>query len=234
MRTLKVFIDESGTYRNTGDGEIIVNDRFYAISLVFYEDDDSNLQLIRNLNEHLKVVGYKESIKVHCMPLINRDDQFSKTFLPENVRYIFGAMNFYLRKMPIKHITILLDNLKTDRSFNSYFETEIQKVLNNNAAFFKQYDQIALYYDNGQIIVKQIVKNSFDATGISVEFIPIGIQEDDKYRLYEMCDYLCSMTLSGYRLENSCSTKAEKSLFGHSYRDFRKTYLSAIEKTKLK
>lgn len=226
MAELSIYVDESGAYKTNENGEKVVYDRFYLFSLLLIDQNNNLSNCIDKYNNFLIKSGIGENDKVHCMPLINRDNDYYKNFKDDEVRNIIFSSCLYIKKSKLDHITILMDAKKQKDTLKDYFTRELHSAINDNIDYFKSFDSIKIYYDDGQDLVKNIIFSVFDDFGLPIQF---SKPKSDNFRILEMCDVLCSITLIAYRIKNNVAKSGEKYYFGDNYKEFCKTYYNAIK-----
>ena len=86
------------------------------------------------------------------------------------------------------------------------------------------YDEVKIYYDNGQVEVTRILSSVFNALLDNVEFKRV-IPSD--YRLFQVADLICTLKLIELKRNNILS-KSEK-LFFVDDRTLKKNYLKIVE-----
>ena len=74
MHELSIFVDESGDF-----GDYAKHSPYYAVTMVFHDQDIDISRQIAILNDNLKNLGY-ENIAVHTEPLIRREEIYSVCF----------------------------------------------------------------------------------------------------------------------------------------------------------
>ena len=77
---------------------------------------------------------------------------------------------------------------------------DISNLLFENLEFFQQFDEVKVYYDNGQDIVKQALDKSLGFV------LSTGIVKQRKtsmmdYRLEHVADYFCTIELAAVKYE---------------------------------
>lgn len=88
------------------------------------------------------------------------------------------------------------------------------------------YDNVKLYYDNGQVEVSKILSSVFNALLPNPIFRKVMPAD---YKLFQVADLLCTMELVRLKLDNNLFSSSEKLFFGNT-RDLRKNYLKPLSK----
>ena len=86
------------------------------------------------------------------------------------------------------------------------------------------FDDVKIYYDNGQIEVSKILSSIFNAMIPNPVFRKVMPKE---YKLFQAADLLCTLELVKLKIENNSLSKSERSFFGNM-RDLKKNYLKPL------
>lgn len=99
---------------------------------------------------------------IHMADLIMKKGDY-KDFSIEMRKNIFKAIYHFLRKINIKYKTIIIDKNYTDNSriLKQQLSIEINKMLKEHDKYFSKFDEIVMYYDNGQEILGTILDSIF-------------------------------------------------------------------------
>ena len=155
MKRLNIFVDETGEFGfGTGASEL------YGVSFTFHEHNDDIMPELLKLNERLDKIGYTNMI--HMADLImHRGDYVS--FNIDTRKSIFKAIYHFSRKIPVKYHTIIIDKKYTDNSriLRQKLSTDINKMIKENESYFEKFDEIVMYYDNGQETLGIILDSIF-------------------------------------------------------------------------
>lgn len=142
------------------------------------------------------------------------------------------ALLHFTRKLDIFYETIIIDKKECENDILqliSQISKKIAELYTLHADYFKQFDTIVLYYDKGQIQLHKILVSTFSALFPSIR---IRKEFPDKYKLFQVADLLCILSLINEKGKNNALSNSEKKFF-HTYREFRKNYLKQIEKKRL-
>ena len=103
---------------------------------------------------------------------------------------------------------------------------QISNFIISHYDLFLQYNDVNIYYYNGQVEVSKILSSSFNTllpNPIFRKVMPID------YKLFQVADLICSMELIKLKLHYSSLSKSELNFFGN-LRDLNKNYLKPLEK----
>ena len=93
MRTLSIFVDESGDF-----GAYSPHSPYYIIAMIFHEQDKGISTSIAHLDNALRNRGYDEDFVIHTEPLIRREE--SCKFMPPTERRAIISALFYTPSFP--------------------------------------------------------------------------------------------------------------------------------------
>ena len=212
MKRLNIFVDETGEFGfGTGASEL------YGVSFTFHEHNDDIMPELLKLNERLDKIGYTNMI--HMADLImHRGDYVS--FNIDTRKSIFKAIYHFSRKIPVKYHTIIIDKKYTDNSriLRQKLSTDINKMIKENESYFEKFDEIVMYYDNGQEtlgIILDSIFSRFEGFEHRVDF------DHKEKRLFQVSDMLTYIDKFDYKYKNKMSfTRGEKYFFSND--DIRK------------
>ncbi len=105
----------------------------------------------------------------------------------------------------------------------------IADMLRSEEGFWKKFDRIIIYYDNGQIELTKILTSIFSALYINVEFRKV---EPINYTLFQVADLICTLELLSLKADSGMFSSSELEFFDN-IRTFKKNYLKSIRKKRL-
>ena len=224
MKQLSVFIDESGDFSFGNQSS-----DYYLITLVFHDQDNAIDNLIKNLDEKIHHIDPNIS-SIHTSPVIRQKDEYSELSLDDR-RNILYAFQHFVRKLPVKYHTISIK--KKECRHHDDLVARLSKELNKfalyNIDFFNSFDQIIVYYDNGQHEIKNILNTIFSINFTDVDFRVVNSID---YRLFQVCDYICSFELLDIKQSIGSLAKTEK-LFFYKPQELKKQFLKEIHKKRI-
>ena len=112
---------------------------------------------------------------------------------------------------------------------NAKLSREISGQLRNNLEYFNSFDNIIIYYDNGQNELTKILTSVFNTMFTNVEFRRV---KPSDYKLFQVADLICTWELLALKAEEKSFTKSETEMFG-SVKEFLKNRYKLIKKKKL-
>ena len=151
--------------------------------------------------------------------------------LMEDRKKIFNALFNFARKLDFNYICTYVDKkeCKDVIAMTSKLSRNLANTININFDFFESFDEIVVYYDNGQVELTKIITSVFNVFYSHIDFrkvLPVD------YKLFQVADLICSLELLALKAETKTFTKSETEFFC-SIRDFKKNYLKPIYKKKL-
>lgn len=205
MKRLNIFVDETGEF-----GFSLGASELYGVSFTFHEQDDDVTTELNNLNFRLAQIGYTDMI--HMADLIMRRGDYAN-FDINMRRYIFNAIYHFARKIPVKYCSIIVEKKYTDSSqiLRKKLSIEINNMIKTHEKYFKKFDQIVLYYDNGQEtlgIVLDLLFMRFDGFEHRVDF------DHKEKRLFQVSDMLTYIDKYDFKYKHKIQfSKSEKYFF---------------------
>ena len=224
MSELSIFIDESGDF-----GELTERPAYYLVTLVLHDQKDSIAENVHKLEESIRNAGFNTEY-IHTGPVIRREDVFSSFTIDERRKLIYKMLNF-TTSCPIKHETIIVDRKDAlDKiALSGKLGREISKFIIRHEDFFRGYDKIIVYYDNGQRELSAILNTVFSIHFVNVEFRKA---EPQKYRLLQAADFICSLELLRIKKAERRLSKSEDAFF-YKPQELKKTFLKSVDKKRL-
>ena len=202
MKRLNIFVDETGEF-GFGKGA----SELYGVSFTFHEHNDDIMPELNKLNNRFDKIGYTNMI--HMADLIMKRGDY-KNFNIATRKSIFNAIYQFSRRIPVKYKTIIIDKRYTDNGMilKQQLSYEINKMIKEHKKYFKKFDKIVMYYDNGQEILGVILESiflRFDNFEHRVDF------DHKEKRLFQVSDMLTFIDKYDFKYKNKLSyTKGEK------------------------
>lgn len=181
----------------------------YIVSFVFYEGDDISDD-IAFLNEKLKTLGHKNM--VHTALLVARKNEYNKYSL-ERRKNIFYALFNFARKVKVKFNSFVIDKryINSKSQLKRKIKEEINDFLRENHKYLESFDEVTVYYDNGQKDLGNIIATSFSAFSNSRI---ISVFNHDEERLFQVADMLTVIDKYDFKIRHKIMlTNSEKNFF---------------------
>ena len=221
MKELSIFIDESGDF-----GEFSNHSPYYIISMVFHDQKNDIKPIIDKLDLELSNIGLSDFC-IHTGPIIRKGEIYENMTITER-RHIFNKMIAFIRQIDIHYHSFYVEkkHFKNIVDIAGSLSKQISNFILSHYELFLSYDDVKIYYDNGQVEVSKILSSIFNSllpNPIFRKVMPID------YKLFQVADLICSMELIKLKLKNNFLSKSESIFFGN-LRDLKKNYLKPLEK----
>ncbi|MBR3253747.1 hypothetical protein IKF86_00670 [Candidatus Saccharibacteria bacterium] len=155
QKRLNIFADETGEFGFTKGSA-----RFYGVSFVFHEQDDSISKYVNELNVRLGLLDFYSM--VHMGDLVSGHEDFAGMDIAER-RRIYTQLYRFSTKVPAKYHSVIIDKkaFNDDTLLSEAIERELQKFVLDHLAYLQQFDEIKVYYDGGQKQLGKIIDEVF-------------------------------------------------------------------------
>lgn len=229
MKTLSIFVDESGDF-----GKYEKLSPYYLLTMVFHDQSyPLSFTGLEKLNNKLfKSFPLGRNTYVHSSPIIRREKEFENYNLKER-RNIINSLFWFAANAPIKYKTIVIDKRENDGSLlwlNNQLLKKINEFIDNNYDYFKQFDEVKMYYDFGQKQITTILNSTFYSK--LSNYVPPQNRETHNYRLFQIADLYCTFELLYIKKNDGTFGKSE-TVFFESPGKFYKRYYKSIIKNKI-
>ena len=223
-RVLSVFIDESGDF-----GAYDSHAPYYLVAMVFHDQGRDISQNISALEQHLSDLGYPQHA-VHTGPLIRRESVYENDLM-EDRKQLFHALFHFARLLDFHYICAKVKKSECPDviTMTAKLSRAIADTLARQHDYLSSFDQVIIYYDNGQVELTKILTSVFSTMFTHMEFRKV---QPVSYKLFQVADLICTLELLNIKAESNTFTKSEKDFF-LSRRDFKKNYFKAIMKKRL-
>ena len=187
MKELSIFIDESGDF-----GEYAVHSPYYIITMIFHDQSDDINPSISKLNQELFYLQL-DDLCIHTGPIIRKEEIYRNMNIPER-RRIFNKMVAFIRQINIRYKCFYIEKKHIDDVVEATgkLSKQISQFVRDNYEEFLSFDDVKLYYDNGQVEVSKILSSVFNALLPNPIFQKVMPTE---YKLFQVADLLCTMEL---------------------------------------
>lgn len=225
MKELSIFIDESGDF-----GDYSYHSPYYIITMVFHNQDIDIQNHILHLNTELSFLGLN-NLCIHTGPIIRKEEIYKNMTIIER-RQIFNKMMAFIRKLDIKYKSFFVEKKHIENSVEAVgnLSKQISQFLRNHYEDFLKFDEVKIYYDNGQVEVSKILSSVFNALLQNPVFRKVM---PANYKLFQVADFICTMTLIKLKIQNNTFSKSEMNFFGN-IRDLKRNYIKQLDKKEWK
>ena len=225
MKELSIFVDESGHF-----GMNTRTSPYYVVSFVFHDQSNDISSLVAYLECCLAGIGFPNH-SVHTEPIIRNEAMYEQLTLEERKR-ILNCLCRFTRKAPINHKTFAFRKAESDSKFHmlSKMSREITAFLNSHLDYFKSYDSVKIYYDNGQAEITGIITTVMAPL---IHDLTVKSVSPGNYRLCQVADLFCTLKLTQVKfMDKGKLSRSELCVF-KDYHNFRRNYLSILETLEL-
>lgn len=221
LKELSIFIDESGDF-----GEYEKHSPYYIITMVFHDQSSDIQPAISKLNAELSFLGL-DDICIHTGPIIRMEEIYKDMEIPDR-RRIFNKMIAFIRQIDVKYHCFYIEKRKVEDvvAATGLLSKQISLFIKDHYEEFLSFDDVKIYYDNGQVEVSKILSSVFNALLPNPVFRKVMPKD---YKLFQVADLLCSLKLVSLKMENKFFSKSEMTFFGN-LRDLKKNYLKPLQK----
>lgn len=223
-KCLSVFIDESGDF-----GRYDPQSPYYIVSMVFHDQREPIHKQIDALNTRIYHLGFAEHA-IHTGPLIRKESVYENFTIQER-RGLFRALFDFARVCPVYNLAVIIEKRECADGVQLRAKVfkEILNELRIKDAFFRSYDEIVLYYDNGQAELTNILTCAFEA---EFPFYSYKKVKPSDYKLFQAADLICTIELIEKKRQTSSMSNSERSFFINGH-DFYKDYVKPMRKKRL-
>ena len=224
-KILSIFIDESGDF-----GEYDYRSPYYMVGMVLHDQQIDISSDIKALDLKISDLGFPPHA-IHVGPIIRKESIYDRYDDPENRRRLLNALYHFTRKLDIKYLCPYVKKAECSDfiQLNAKLSREISIQIRNNYEYFNSFDNIIVYYDNGQNELTKILTSVFNALFTNVEFRRV---KPSDYKLFQVADLICTWELLALKADDKSFTKSENEMFGSS-KEFMKNRYKLIKKKKI-
>lgn len=221
MKELSIFIDESGDF-----GEYESHSPYYIITMIFHDQSIDIQPAIGKLNTELSYLGL-DNLCIHTGPIIRKEEIYTEMDIQDR-RRIFNKMIAFVRQIDVKYHCFFIEKRKISDVVDAtgMLSKQISQFIREHYEEFLSFDDVKIYYDNGQVEVSKILSSVFNALLPNPVFRKVMPTD---YKLFQVADLLCSLKLVSLKMENNMFSKSEMMFFGN-LRDLKKNYLKPLQK----
>jgi len=222
---LSIFIDESGDF-----GDFQPHSPYYLVTMLFHNQadniDDDNAVLDTNIRN----IGF-DLHALHTGPIIRREGFYHNNSKDERKK-LLRALLGYCRYVPVQYTTLRIDKRECLDviDMTAKLSLRISRYISEHFSYFHSFDEIIVYYDNGQLELTRILTSTLTIMLNNVSFRKV---QPSDYRLFQLADMFCALELVAIKFENKNASRTETDFF-HSSRDFSRNYLKEIRQKRVK
>lgn len=204
-KTLSIFIDESGDF-----GSYESHAPYHLASMIFHNQQKDIQDNIAVFDSHLHNLGYPNHA-IHTGPLIRRESVYINNFIEER-KQLFNALFHFSRKLDFQYACVKVKKSEYPDviSMTSKVSKVIADILRENDVYLNSFENIIVFYDNGQIELTKILSSVFHTLYTRLEFRKVQLVD---YKLFQVADLICTMELLAEKTAKNDFTRSEKDFF---------------------
>lgn len=181
------------------------------------------------LEHYLAALGYPRHA-IHTAPLIRREGDYQFLNM-EQRKKLFNLLFRFARKCPIHFFTALVRKSESPDSdvLEAKITKEIKAKLESQLDYWRSFDKIIIYYDNGQKPLKRILNILFNTIFANVEVRKICPAD---YKLFQVADLVCTLEHIKAKIDIGQFSNSESEFFS-SRHQFKKDFWRKINVQRL-
>lgn len=195
--------------------------------MVIHDQEKNIVPQIKKLDDEIQMLGYEKDFVIHTAPLIRKEEMFN-TVPPNERRALFTKLFYFTLKCDIQYKTFVFEKRQFENAFKleGRMAKEISEFIRDNLEFLQSFNNVILYYDNGQHELNRIL-NVVLSTELSQYEARKVLPKD--YKLFQAADLICTLQLLALKCEHRELSKSEYLIF-HSERELKKQFLKPMAK----
>ena len=138
--------------------------QFYIITMVFHNQLENIQPVITNLNRELSYLNL-DNLCIHTGPIIRKEEIYTEMPVQER-RRIFNKMGAFIRQTNIQYKCFHIEkkHIIDVVEATGKLSKQISQFIRDNYEEFLSFDEVKLYYDNGQIEVSKMLTSIFNVS----------------------------------------------------------------------
>ena len=223
MKEVSCFVDESGSDN--------LRDRYYLVALVLHDQSDPIAHEIERYEASLRDRGLPD-IPLHAGPLMTGHEDYEGMTIADRKRML-SSFRVFFRNIPIRYtcIGLRLSEYADAERVEAAMRRGISDFLFDHLEYFQGFDEVKIYYDNGQATVAHALHRAMDFA-LSKDAVVYRAAAPEKYRLSQAADYVCTMELAALRYRDKRATATDEKFFG-GWSQFKKGILREMRAKRL-
>lgn len=194
--------------------------------MVLHNQNNDISKNIKIFDTYLLDLGYKNHA-IHTGPLIRRESIYSNDLIEER-KHLFNTLFNFARKLDFQYtcIKVKKSECRDIITITSKLSKLLADTLRTNEDFWNSFDNVIVYYDNGQIELTKILTSVFSTLYTHLEFRKV---KPIDYKLFQIADLICTLELLAEKSKNNSFSRSELDFF-NNVRNFKKNYLKPLRK----
>ncbi|MCL2254747.1 MAG: DUF3800 domain-containing protein [Lachnospiraceae bacterium] len=223
-RRLSIFVDESGDF-----GNLQLHSPYYIVTMLFHDQKDDITFDNTILDTNIRNIGF-DPISLHSGPIIRREGYY-RNYKKDERKKLLRSLLSYCQHVPIHYTALIVEKKECTGiiDLTAKLSKLISTFVKEHLVFFQEFDEIIVYYDNGQIELTRVLTSTLTALISNVSF---RLVKSSDYKLFQLADMLCTLELVDIKFQTKTSSRSELDFF-HSQREFKRNYIKVIRKKRL-
>lgn len=223
MGEASIFVDESG-----GQGG---HSRYYVLTLVFHDQANDIEDDLEKYRQGLRKRGLAE-IPFHMGPLMTGHDDYEGLGLETRKGY-FSQFFIFLQHLPVRYQSFVYrrSEFSGEEALSARMRRDVTNLLFDNLEYFQSFDNVKLYYDDGQEIVVRALHAAIEYV-LSKNGVLYRRTRAADFALEQAADLLCTLELTARKYEEHEQTRTDEKFFG-TPRSFKNNYMKIIKRKRL-
>ncbi|NMM94236.1 DUF3800 domain-containing protein [Bifidobacterium oedipodis] len=223
MKELSIFVDESGDRGGQA--------KYYLLSLVFHAQTNDIRNMVQQYEQSLSAANLP-NVPFHSEPLLNGHKEYEYLSLQQRKKMLSMFASF-VRHLPIAYASFSYkrNDFESPERLTVRMKRDLTNLLVDHLDYFQTFDDVKIYYDDGQDIVKKALDQSIGFV-LSKEAVERRKTSMTDYRLEQVADYLCTLELADLKYQAGEDGNTYNKFFGGSG-SFKKNWLKQVRRKQL-
>lgn len=154
------------------------------------------------------------NVAFHSEPLLNGHGSYEFLSL-EKRKKMLASFSALVRYLPVEYISFIYrsSEFTDEESLGERMRRDIAQAIRVRLEYFQQFDEVKVYYDNGQAIVKQALYGAIESELASNVVIRRKTTMTE-YRLAQVADYFCTIELAALKYTAGEAGETYNKFFG--------------------
>lgn len=218
MKEISCFVDESGSDN--------LRDRYYLVALVLHDQSEPFALELGRYEQSLRDKGLPD-IPLHAGPLMTGHEDYEGMGIADRKR-LLSSFRVFFRNLPVRYtcISLRLSEYNGKEQVEASMRRGISNFLFDHLEYFQGFNDVKIYYDNGQDTVAHALHKAMDFA-LAKDAVVYKAAAPENYRLSQAADYVCTMELAALRYRDKAATATDEKFFG-SWQQFKKGILKEV------
>ena len=149
----------------------------------------------------------------------------------EQRKKLFNLLFRFARKIPVQFFTAKVRKSECNDSdvLEARITKEIKSEIEKNDSYWRSFDKIIIYYDNGQKPLKRILNILFNSMFSNVEVRKVNPVD---YKLFQVADLVCTLDHIKSKIDIGQFSHSEEEFFSSKH-EFKKEYWRKLDQQRM-